>query len=552
MEFLEEFKERISKEFVLGYKLKIGLEFQIIDKIENDSIFNINCLYRIYSSNLDNNIFGEENVLLNKTNSKALDFNYLINKINENNFDVIKFQEISEKETNKASGNNNNNDPNNKDNSSISSFNDETKEINLFDSTKYEEENGLDLTKRASKYQILDIIGILGKFNENTDVFIKELSNGWYIMGGGNNIEANKGKFKTILKIYDQDFNKKKELKDINEWIYSCFEIEKLSNQNENDYNVELIACCNEMLYKILLNFKAETIQKIEIGEYTNTQLEIKNYVQMREINLEFIGHDNSIHLDNSFNSQQIKKSVIVSGKSYLGSIKINENIIAITSNKVQYNGEDKLIFYNTDKKEISREIEGYSFISGINGLALMPRKEAKCNNRILLCGACKKYFNDQKNGIYLANPQLEDKQGINNPFYDTGNFEVFCFCPILIVNPDNFILDNGNEKKIIDTEYFFVGGFNLDKKEGEIKLFKVIYSEKASDNKIEFVQDIEFERNKDFAGFEGAVTCIIQTKNEKNGFILVTCKSGKVYLLTKPNLNYYLKKNENSKEIKN
>ena len=97
---------------------------------------------------------GEENVLLNKTNSKALDFNYLINEINENNFDVIKFQEISEKETNKASGNNNNNDPNNKDNSSISSFNDETKEINSFDSTKNEEENGLDLTNRASKYQI--------------------------------------------------------------------------------------------------------------------------------------------------------------------------------------------------------------------------------------------------------------------------------------------------------------------------------------------------------------------------------------------------------------
>ena len=490
---------------------------------------------------------------MNKTNSKALGFNYLINEIKENNFDVIKFQEISEKETNKASGNNNNNDPNNKDNSSISSFNDETKEINSFDSTKNEEENGLDLTKRASIYQILDIIGILGKFNENTDVFIKELSNGWYIMGGGNNIEANKGKFKTILKIYDQDFNKKKELKiDINEWIYSCFEIEKLSNQNENDYNVELIACCNEILYKILLNFKAETIQKIEIGEYTNTQLEINNCVQMREINLEFIGHDNSIHLDNSFNSQQIKKSVIVSGKSYLGSIKINENIIAITSNKVQYNGEDKLIFYNTDKKEISREIKGYSFISGINGLALMPREEVKYNNKILLC-ACKKYFGDQKNGIYLANPQLEDEQGINNPFYDTGNFEVFCFCPILIVNPDNFILDNGNEKKIIDTEYFFVGGFNLDKKEGEIKLFKVIYSEKASDNKIEFVQDIEFERNEEFSGFEGAISCIIQTKIGNNGNILISCYNGTLYLLTIPNLDYYLNtKNKNNKDIKN
>jgi len=71
MEFLEEFKDRISKEFVLGYKLKIGLEFQIIDEYENDSIFNINCLYRIYSSNLDYNIFKEENILLNKINSNS-------------------------------------------------------------------------------------------------------------------------------------------------------------------------------------------------------------------------------------------------------------------------------------------------------------------------------------------------------------------------------------------------------------------------------------------------------------------------------------------------
>ena len=54
------------------------------------------------------------------------------------------------------------------------------------------------------------------------------------------------------------------------------------------------------------------------------------------------------------------------------------------------------------------------------------------------------KYFTDQKIGIYLANPQFEDNQEINNPFYDKGNFEVFCFCPILIINPDNDILEKG------------------------------------------------------------------------------------------------------------
>jgi len=183
-----------------------------------------------------------------------------------------------------------------------------------------------------------------------------------------------------------------------------------------------------------------------------------------------------------------------------------------------------------------------------------MPREETIANNKILLC-ACIKYLNDQKNGIYLANPHLEDNKEVNNPFYDTGNFEVFCFCPILIFNPEDKIITKENKNTIIDTEYFLVGGFNIDKKEGEIKLFKVIYSEKAYNNKIEYVQDIEFERNQDFSGFEGAVCCIKQIKKNINylGNILVTCYSGKIYLLTKPDLNnFYMKSQYKLQKIKN
>ena len=375
MDFLEEFKDKIIKEFKLEYKLKIGLEFKIIDKDEkNDSVFNINCLYKIYSSNLDNNIFKEENILLNKTNSNTQGFIYLINEIKENNYDGIKFLKNAKKEIKKASGNNNN-DPNNRDNPKTSNFSNETKELNLVSYSKSNEEIGLDLKMRASNYQILKIIGIIGK-HENTAEFIKELSNGYYVSGGTDN----------ILKIYDQDFNLKKELNDINEWIYSCFEIEKLSNQNENEYITELILCCNEKLFKIALSFKKEEIKIIgKYLKYKFPQLEIKNCVQMRENNFAIIGQ-NSYYFIDLFNSKnvQLEKSLIVSEKSYLASIKLNENIIAITSNKVQYKGEDKLIFYNTDKKTIEREIEGYSFTSGINGLALMPREEVKCNNKIL------------------------------------------------------------------------------------------------------------------------------------------------------------------------
>ena len=567
MEFLEEFKDRISKEFEQGYKLKIGLEFQIIDEAENDSIFNMDCIYKIYSPNSDIS-FREKNILLNKTNSDIQGFMYLVNEINEN-----EFQEISQKETNKKSVNNNKNDPNKRNNPDDIDLSDVTKEFNLFSCSESKEENVFNLKMRASNYQILKIIGIVDevkkennvefkkelrnehfirggtdkikdiaevfKTKENNVEFIKELSNGYYVSGGTDN----------IVKIFDHDFSLKKKLTNIDDWIYSCLEIEKLSNknENENDY-IELILCCFKKLYKYILSFEKEEVKIIGYLKY-KIPSEIKSCVQITEKNFAIFGQ-NCSYLTDLFNSEksQIKKDNLIPNISFLGSIKINRNIIAITSNKVQYKGEDKLIFYNVDKNEISDKIEGYSFISEINGLALMPREEVKAKNKILLC-ACKKYFDDQRNGIYLANLQLDDKEGINKTsydFYNTGNFEVFCFCPNLIINPDNNILEKENEKKIIDTEYFFVGGFNLDKREGEIKLFKVIFDEKDNNYKIEFVQDIEFERNKDFTGFEGAVSCITQTKKENNGYILVTCYSGKIYLLTQPNLNYYLKTTNN------
>ena len=530
MEFLEEFKDRISKEFILGYKLKIGLKFQIINKDENESIFNINCLYNFYSPDLNVvsiPFFKEENILLNKTNSKKQGFQLLLNEINDQKFEGI---ESFQNETKQSSDNNNINYsnskgyPKNKDNSNDINSSDNTKPIDFGCSSSQVE--AFDLKIKAEKYQILKIIGILGR-HKNTAEYIIELNNGYYVTGGTDN----------ILKIYDKEFRTELELKDIKESVYSCFEIENLSNQKEKDYDVELIACCNKYINKISISLKGKQDKTYKYQKFELPEILSKSCVIMKDNTFAFIGH-NSTYLDNFFNlsNSKIKKSSIASGKSYLGSIKIDENNIAITSNKVLYNGEDKLIFYNIEKKVINKIIDG-SFTPGTNGLALMPSEGKKDKNKILLC-ASKKYFDDQKNGIYLV---LEDKQGINYDFHDTRNFEVFCFCPILIINQDNAILEKGKKKKIEETDYFFVGGFNADKKEGEIKLYKVIYS----DNTIEFVQDIEFERNKDFNGFEGAVSCVIQAKKHNKGYILVTCYSGKVYLLTPPNLDYYLKTKE-------
>ena len=95
------------------------------------------------------------------------------------------------------------------------------------------------------------------------------------------------------------------------------------------------------------------------------------------------------------------------------------------------------------------------------------------------------------------------------------------------------------------DTDYFLVGGFDPPKKEGIIKLFKIIYGATAWGAKIEFMQDIVFEYNENFEGFEEPISSIIQSK--VTGNVLVTCYDGNVYLFTPPNIDYYLEEDINA-----
>ena len=131
-------------------------------------------------------------------------------------------------------------------------------------------------------------------------------------------------------------------------------------------------------------------------------------------------------------------------------------------------------------------------------------------------------------------------------PFYKTDNFEVNCFCPISIItnkNKDYNNIDDEYKKniQIEDTDFFFVGGYDLEKREGIIKLYKIIYGEKTINTKIEFLQDIETD------SIDSPINCIIQSKISGN--ILVTSYNGNIYLFTKPNINFYL--NEKNFKIK-
>ena len=71
------------------------------------------------------------------------------------------------------------------------------------------------------------------------------------------------------------------------------------------------------------------------------------------------------------------------------------------------------------------------------------------------------------------------------------------------------------------------------------IKIYKIIYDEKLS---IEFIQDIKLF-DKDFKGFKGPISCIIQSK--KDGNLLITCWDGNVYLVNKSEILFYLKQDK-------
>ena len=262
-----------------------------------------------------------------------------------------------------------------------------------------------------------------------------------------------------------------------------------------------------------------------------------------------------------------------------MGLIQINKNLIALTSNKAISGGEDILVIFDLENLITVKEIKGRSFIASPNGLAILipeslneeEKDESKEEEKYLIC-ACKKYFKDQDNGILLIN--MNDNK-YNSKFYNTRDFEVHCFCQIM--EPSNKKIHiNDFENDISPTNFFLVGGFDTIKREGLIKLYKLIGD--TNQKEIKFLQDIEFQKdfiekeeemdneqeqeqnseisiflehtyiyfsnkindteNEVFHGFEGAISSIIQSISSWN--ILVSCYDGKISLLSKINLEMY------------
>jgi len=178
-------------------------------------------------------------------------------------------------------------------------------------------------------------------------------------------------------------------------------------------------------------------------------------------------------------------------------------------------------------RKENVYELKGYSYNISKNSFLMMKNRSYKT----ILC-ACKNNKKYQKNGILLVNSPNENNHGTFNTFYDTSLFELYSFCDL------KYIYKTEKEIKTFETNYFLVGGFDTIKGVGSIKLYKIIHEYNDYNTKIECIEDIIF-KNNNFFEFEGPITSLIQAK--VTGEILASCRDGTIYLLSHPNLNYFI-----------
>ena len=444
-----------------------------------------------------------------------------------------------------------------------------------------------DLLQQTSKFKILEFVKVIGRHKGTADE-IKELKNGFFASFGTDN----------KLMIYNKDFNLKLQGEDLGEWIYHILEI---TSQEKIERDIQIIVCTNKCLYLNQINVEKNTsrIQRYECGGVICLEIKKNNYVICSEEGVD--------HFSDLFSKIIQSKKNRLFEKSYRDGLVLNQNLVAFSSNKVLPKGEDSLKFYNPNSKKVTKEIvDKYSFIVSSNGLFLMESGQ-KDLNKIFLA-ACKKYYDNQSNGILIVTSLFDESDAMNEKFYPTDNFEAFCFCHLSIVKIDNSnerkILDNKEKVESIKTNYFLVGGFDEDSRCGLIKLYKANFGEDSDDTYIEFIQDIEIEKvsknqeenphkekkveeqinNEDdaahnknnensiekenisssknekfaeyqkklykerntFNGFVGPVSSIIQSS--LTGHILATCYDGHVYLFTPPNLEYYLEKDKEEK----
>ncbi len=270
----------------------------------------------------------------------------------------------------------------------------------------------LQIFKKSSLYTILDYSKTLVKFKYPQ--IIKKLSNNYYIVGGQET--------KIII------FNHLYEIFDIMKIKYSIYDIDEIDS---NEKEAQILVCGENAAYILKINFGEENDQYISMKKYYYPDITFEKIIRLNKDSYIFTGINGTLFSNNTFSKKHIKKEFkIISNEPYKNGIQINKKIFAFISNNIYPTGHDNLMFYNMEKGKNIHTIKEYSFNPSINSLYLINIDEKNSYKYLLLC-ACKKYEYEQKNGILLVYMNLKNEYEFYHIFYETNEFEVYCFCHI-------------------------------------------------------------------------------------------------------------------------
>ena len=485
LNYLNNYKTIIENkvsDFKFDYNFKIHYEFKSIGNIYNNN-FNLDVVYKVinhpfFETNFD---FSDNNILSKKYNEFE-GFNSLMDKLclkTDPNYDpTLQESTIVATKIGKTKILNelstlyiNNNQKNNNDNDMI-----------FFD---------------ESEFKIIEFENIIYKHEKSVKYFLN-LFDEYYLSCGDDK----------LMILYDKDLKILQKIPNPGEILYH------ISLKSNNEKYMELIACYGKNIY--LINVEKENNYKYNTKMYEIPDIKTLFCVKVSGENYVVAGLNMLMNILDIFNDNlEGKKMFKYSSASFNNGLVINSDYVALISNELFPNGSNKLVICNLKQHKIEYAISGYSFNIFNSSLSLI-----KIENHSNLLVACRKYNSSQKNGVLVADMNLVEEENIKYKFYDTQNFEVYCFMQIL------------------NTYFIFIGGFDSEKRIGMIKLYKLC---KESENEIIHVQDIDvFEENDDFKGFKMPVSNIYQTKDF--GKIIITTLDGSIYLFSKPNLDLYIR----------
>ena len=365
--------------------------------------------------------------------------------------------------------------------------------------------------------------------------YIREIEHEYFLVGGLNK----------ALNVYDKAFNNVfsvNKLVNVKElWIYNAL-VFKSNIFNET----KLAFCCISKICLSNLSLTGE--QNVKSSNILDVPALF--CLEMQKNQTDFIAFsEQGIRKHDELFSKIVRTNDndIFKGRARNG-VWLDENIIGFWTlvdlfNKTKETNE--IIAYNMNNSKALKKVPvSRNYIINLcqNSLALMEVADCDDGNFIdkkVLLFACKKYVKGQKNGILIVNYNFDNDKEFLKVDFERTNFEVYCFCQLSKYKFDDKILLDEKTGKIGKTNYFLVGGFDLRKGKGVIKLYKLICEDKKNNGiiKIEYIDEASINEEKNLY-FNGAVSCITQL--EKTGNILVGCWDGNVYVFNPPNIQIY------------